>query len=231
MEATIATETKENETMSEATTVKKAQYRDDKGKMISLDAAKACRWARVEDGQPTKIYELRLAKRAAIKAGEEVPIREKATYAAGSQSHAEVPSPYDLNRRSGYRVIWQVLAEHVNEAVSREFLETEVRERLQAEAPEWYNARYSEVPYDVWANTIVINRAPYNEKIEAMRQRVSINDANTEVTLMTDVTEARVAKKRGRKPKAAVEPTTVEPASDDEATVEQSVETVVEATA
>jgi len=201
------------------------RYRDENGKMISKEVAKTHRWAHKETGLPTKIYEHRLAVREAIKNGTPVPVRAKKTYEAGSQSHADVPSPYDLNRRSGYRTIFQVLAENVGEVVPTAELHAEVNARLQAEAPEWYNGRYSETPYDVEANAYVMTRAPYNAKIEAMNQRVSQTDEG--FVLNVDVTTPRVLKKRGRKPKAVEAPAldaTVEPDTDNDATVAENVE-------
>jgi len=193
------------------------RYRDEHGKMISKEVAKQKRWAHKEDGTPTKIYLHRLAVRDAIKAGQEPPKRPKKSYEAGSQSHADVPSPYDLNRRSGYRTIWQVLAEKANEFVSIEDLHAEVNRRLAEEAPEWYGERYSDAePYDVEANAYVMTRAPYNAKIEAMAQRV-VQEAEG-FKLMTDVTTPRVLKKRGRKPKAeAPAPEATVEADDDNA--------------
>jgi len=196
------------------------RYRDEHGKMISKDVAMTHRWAHKEDGTPTKIYLHRLAVREAMKNGTEVPKRPKKTYEPGSQSHADVPSPYDLNRRSGYRTIFQVLAENVGNVVPTTELHDEVNSRLQAEAPEWYGARYSETPYDVEANAYVMTRAPYNVKIEAMGQRVSQVDNG--FVLNVDVTEPRVYRKRGRKPKVQEVPapeTTVEADNDTAVTV------------
>lgn len=207
-------------TTTETTLPANFRYRDENGKMISREKAIAKRWAHKADGTPTKIYLLQLAKREAVKNGEEPPKRQKKTYEAGSQTHADVPSPYDLNRRSGYRTIWQVLAEHANEFVSVEDLHTEVNSRLAAEAPEWYGERYSdENPYDVEANAYVMTRAPYNAKIEAMDQRVVQEDEGFK--LMTNVTTPRVLKKRGRKPKAQEAPAepTVEADEDNAVTV------------
>ena len=187
-----------NENETENTVPVNFRYRDDNGKMISKEAAIEKRWAYKGDGSPTKIYQHRLAIREAEKNGTERPVREKKTYDPGSQSHANVPSPYDLKRRSGYRVIWQVLAENVGDFVGIKDLTTTVIARLKVEAPDWYERRYSETPYDVETNAYVMTRAPYNAHIEAMSQRVVKEDEGFK--LMTDVTEPRQLKKRGRKP-------------------------------
>lgn len=187
------------------------RYRDEHGKMISKEEAEKRRWAHKADGTPTKIYLHRLEVRKAIRNGEEPPKRPKKKYEPGSQTYAGIPSPYNLNRRSGYRTIWQVFAENANEFVSVEDLHAEVNRRLAEEAPEWYGDHYSdENPYDVEANAYVMTRKPYNAKIEAMKQRVVQEDEGFK--LMTNVTTPRVLKKRGRKPKAQEAPeTTVEP--------------------
>lgn len=210
------------QTPTEQSLPKNFRYRDENGKMISLEEAKKRRLAYKDTGLPTKIYQLRMEKKEAEKNGEDVPIRSKKTYEAGSQTHNDVPSPYDLNRRSGYGIIWKVLAEHVNEFVDTETLIKEVNDRFQSQFPEWYNSRYSdENPYDVEQNAYVMTRAPYNAKIEAMGQRVIKEDEGFK--LMTNVTEPRKLKKRGRKPKK--QETVVE--TDDESSVEVSADETV----
>lgn len=196
------------------------RYRDENGKMISKDEAIKRRWAHKEDGNPTKIYLHRMAIREAEKNGDPRPIREKKSYEAGSQSHNDIPSPYDLERRSGYRVIWQVLAENVNEFVTSEDLHAEVNRRLSQEAPEWYQDRYMDEPYNVEQNANVMTRAPYNKVLESMQQRV-VNENNS-FKLMINVTEPRQLKKRGRKPKIkAVTPdATIENDNDNATEVE-----------
>ena len=201
------------------------RYRDENGKMISKEVAKTHRWAAKETGLPTLIYKHRLVVREAVKNGTTVPVRAKKTYEAGSQAHAEIASPYDLARRSGYRTIWQVLAENANEFVTIEALTAEVNDRLQKESPKWYNGRYADVAYDVEANAYVMTRAPYNDKIEAMAQRVT-QEADG-FMLMTEVATPRVLKKRGRKPKAVEAPVEA-PALD--ATVETDDDTSVAVT-
>lgn len=189
--------TKSPETATSATPAS-FRFRDENGKMISKEVAIENRWARKEDGAPTKIYQHRLVVREALKAGLPVPKRAKKSYVAGSQSHNDIPSPFDLLRRSGYGVIWQVLAENVGMFVTPEVLTVEVNTRLKEQAGEWYASRYSDaVPYDVVANAYVMTRAPYNAKIEAMAQRVVQDDGG--FMLMVNVTEARQLKKRGRK--------------------------------
>jgi len=176
------------------------------GKMITLDEAKKQRLAYKDTGLPTKISILRAQKKEAKEAGTDIPLRSKKTYEAGSQSHNDVPSPYDLNRRSGYRTIWQILAENANQFVSVEDLQAEVNKRLKEEdAGDWYERRYSETPYDAETNAYVMTRAPYNVKIEAMAQRVVKEDEG--FMLMTEVAEPRTLKKKGRKAKAKVEDT------------------------
>jgi len=195
-------------------------FRGENGKMISKEEAIKCRWAHKVDGTPTKIYLHRLACRKAAKNGEPIPVRPKKTYEPGSQTHAGIQSPYDLQRRSGYRAIWQVLAERANQPVPISELTVEVNSRLVVEAPEWYNERYGEIPYDVETNAYVMTRAPYNVKIEAMGQRV-VQEGDY-FMLMTNVTEPRVLKKVGRKPKVKE---SVTPAM--EATVEADTDEAV----
>gem|GEM_PF-4892840 len=175
------------------------RYRDENGKMVTKEVAIEKRWAHKEDGTPTKIYLHRLEVREAIKNGLPIPIRPKKRYEAGSESHNGIASPFALSRRSGYGVIWQVLAEKVGEVVPTSYLTAEVNRRLQENAPEWYSEHYSEEnPYNVEANAYVMTRAPYNRKIEAMQQRVIFE--NNGFKLMVNVTEPRVLRKRGRKP-------------------------------
>lgn len=174
------------------------RYRDENGKMVSKEVAIQKRWAHKEDGSPTKIYLHRQVVREALKNGLPAPKRAKKSYEAGSQSHNGVASPYDLNRRSGYGVIWQVLAENVGQFVPADTLTAEVNKRLREGAPEWYDGHYSdENPYDVVANAYVMTRAPYNAKIEAMHQRVTQEAEGFKLSV--DVTEPRQLKKRGRK--------------------------------
>ena len=184
---------------------KKHSYRGSNGKMISLAEAKEKRWAN-KDGQPTKFYEHELKRREAKKNGDTYT-RPRAS--APEQFHAGIKSPYDLRRRSGYAEIWKVLAENADTFVSHEELFKVVNERLKTDekSAKWYEEKYSsqDKVYDTHYNSIVINRAPYNKPIEALKQRVIV-DAELGVMLMTDVTEPRQLKKRGRKPKVQVEP-------------------------
>jgi len=177
------------------------RYKNENGKMISKDEAIQRRWAHKEDGTPTKIYLHRLAVREAEKNGLERPIRPKKSYVAGSQEHNGVASPYDLNRRSGYGTIWQVLAEHVGEVVPSVTLNAEVNQRLAETAPEWYAKKgYDVTPYDAVTNAYVMTRRPYNETIEAMQQRVTQEGDGFKLAI--NVTEPRELKKRGPKAKA-----------------------------
>ena len=214
---------------------KRVSYRGDNGQMVSLDVAKQRRWARKEDGQPTKIYQHRMAIRAAVKAGTPVPVRTKTP--APEQDYAGLSSPFDLRRRSGYGTIWTVLAENKDTFMDIDKLSTEVNARLESKWQEWYTGKgYSkENPYDTLSNVIVMNRAPYNgvksnkvtdpdtgevtketyvepRSIEGLNQRVIISEDKSKAMLATNVTESRSFKKRGRKSK--VEATTVEPAKD-----------------
>lgn len=188
----------QNETPKTDAPATNFRYRDENGKMISKEIAIQKRWAHKEDGSPTKIYLHRQTVREALKNGLPVPKRAKKTYEPGSQTHNGIASPYDLNRRSGYGVIWQVLAENVGQIVAFDVLTEEVNKRLKEVAPEWYTTRYSnENPYDVIANAYVMTRAPYNVKIEAMQQRVTQDDGGFKLSI--DVAEPRQLKKRGRK--------------------------------
>jgi len=207
------------------------RYRNEKGTMISKEVAIAKRWAHKEDGSPTKIYLHRLAVREARKNGEPIPVRAKKRYEVGSQSVNDVPSPYDLNRRSGYGVIWQVLAENVGQVVPVETLNAEVNASLKDKYPEWYTTKKGygdDSQYDTETNAYVMTRKPYNAVIESMAQRVTQEDDG--FMLSINVTEPRTLKKRGRKPKAKVEEA---PAVVPEATVEvdNDVATVIEAEA
>jgi hypothetical protein len=195
------------------------RYRDFTKKgwpFMSRANAEKKRWARKSDGQPTKIYTHALAQATARKNGEEVPVRSRK--APDVQEHAGIQSPYDLNRRSGYKTIWQVLAENANSFVSHKKLHTEVNKRLAKDPTDktgWYEANYKSKgkKYDTVNNAVVIARAPYNGiqsdgsvkpvSIEGLSQRVVI-DTEQGVMLMTEVTEPRQFKKRGRKAKNEV---------------------------
>ena len=122
-------------------------------------------------------------------------------YAKNSdQKMGDLHSPYDLNRRSGQRLIWQALASSSNTTMTRAELQEKVAKAYRAEFPEYYNAKYTnDAPFDSWTTVIVMNRAPFNAKIEALKQRVEVDTIAETVMLMTDVAEPRVAKKRGRK--------------------------------
>jgi hypothetical protein len=84
-----------------------------------------------------------------------------------------IKSPYDLNRRSGYKTIWQVLAERHDTVVTNEELHAEVNKRLatESDSSEWYASKYSSLKDDlghakeypaVKNATDVMTRAPYN---------------------------------------------------------------------
>ena len=220
--------------MSTETKEKKFQFRnvDNKGwPFMKLADAIAKKWAKKETGEPTKIYFHKLAQAQAKKKGELIP--KRAHKAIPEQSHAGIDSPYDLRRRSGYKTIWQVLAENANTVVSWDVLQNEVNERLKAEeiSVAWYEKNFTSpheklekevdgktvkydgkllpsCEYDTHYNAIVIARAPYNgilpdgtikeRSIEGMQQRVIISDDGA--TLLTEVTEPRQIKSRGRNP-------------------------------
>jgi len=204
--------------MSNEATVTKIKFRDFTAKgwpFMSVEAAKERRWARKSDGAPTKIYLHALAKAQAKKRGEEIPVRKRA--AAPDQQYAGLESPFDLRRRSGYKMIWMVLAESPDEFVPHDVLQEEVNKRLAVDPTDkngWYQEKFASegIQYDTYKNSIVLGRAPYNgiidvktgetkpRSIEGLNQRV-ILDPELGVKLMTNVTEPRELKKRGRKPK------------------------------
>jgi hypothetical protein len=221
--------TKETNTATTDTVSKaKSNFRfREAGKMISKDRAIELGYAYKKTGEPTKRYLHLLACREAKKNGTPAPVRQKKTYEGGSQSHAGIASPFDLTRRSGYRVIWQVLAEHPNETVSAETLQKEVNRRLLETDPDWYKTRYSKKsPYDALSNAYVINRSPYNVPIEALKQRVVKSEGG--YMLMTEVTTPRAFAKRGRKAKEVTPEVAIEPENDTAVTIVAEV-AVVEA--
>jgi len=183
---------------------KRPSYRGPSG-FISVEKAKELRWARKSDGMPTKFYEHELERRKAVKEGE---VYKRPRKAAPDQTHAGIQSPYDLRRRSGYAEIWKVLAENADTFVSYDELLKTVNERLKIgeNSKDWYEEKYTsnDKLYDTHDNAVVINRAPYNERIEALRQRV-ILDAELGVMLQTNVTEPRQQKRKGRKSNAVAQ--------------------------
>lgn len=214
---------------------------------MKLEEAKEKRWANKNDGQPTKIYLHALAKAQAEKNGAVAPKRSRK--AAPEQFHAGIQSPYDLRRRSGYKMIWMVLAEKANEFVSHEYLHAEVNKRLATDPTDkngWYEKNFASegLEYDTYKNSIVIGRAPYNGvqsdgtvkdiSIEGLQQRVVL-DSVEGVMLMTEVAEPRNFKKRGRKLKTTNEvvednDTSVVIDSEDSSTeAEETVEETVQA--
>jgi len=180
---------------------KKKQVTYRKGsKFISLDEAKKLRWAHKSTGQPTKIYDLVLAKRQAKKNGEQIPVR-KWISKNPNQVFNGIESPYVLTRRSGQRLIWQELAKTPNEVVSRKDMQERVNIAYKKEFPEFYESHYSdEAQFDTWITAIIMNRAPFNARIEAIAQRVDVDTVAETIILKTNVTTPRVNKKRGRKP-------------------------------
>jgi len=205
---------------------------------MKLEDAVEKRWASKADGQPTKIYLQKLAKLQAEKKGEVVPVRPRK--AAPEQEYAGLPSPYDLRRRSGYKTIWQVLADNVGKEVSFDDLQAEVNKRL-AEDPcdknGWYEKNFASKgeEYDSHYNVNVIARAPYNgiqsdgsvkeRSIEGYNQRVVISE--TGATLLTNVTEPRPFKNRGRKPTQPIANEVVED-DDTSTTIDSEVAETVE---
>ena len=206
---------------------KNISYYDDEGKLISLNVAKSKRWAYKKTGKPTKIYKLRLAKRAARKNGELEPIRQWVPQHL-NQKMGDLQSPYDLTRRSGQRLIWQALAKNPNKTMTRAELQKSVNEAYKKEFPDYYNKKYTqESPFDTWVTVIVMNRAPFNAKIEALKQRIEVDTVSETVMLRTEVTEPRQPKKRGRKSgtKNKLKESVVE--VDNETSIEVNVEAVV----
>ncbi len=183
------------------------RYKDGKNHFISKERAIELGWAN-EDGTPTVAYEEELARRAngQTEVGETADDQAAGSPGVGSERphHSGIPSPYDLERRSGYRVIWQVLAESHDKVVPWDVLQKEVNDRLATEekSAEWYERNYASQTdengdskqYDAHANAIVINRAPYNKRIEELHQRVII--ASEGAMLMTNVTGPRQPKRK-----------------------------------
>jgi hypothetical protein len=175
---------------------------------ISKERAIQMGWAKKSDGSPTAKYAKVLEARENMKGKKRRKQRESADLAHVFGTHAGIESPFNLERRSGYKTIWQILAESVGELVPFDILQTAVNERLATEeaSSEWYEKKYSsqtdesgEVKqYDTHANAIVINRHPYNTRIEALQQRVVISADG--VTLLTDVAEPRENRRVGRRP-------------------------------
>lgn len=229
MEALVAAKKMKNK-FDEKMSVDKPKnvfYRDDKGKMVSLDVAKSKRWAHKKTGEPTKIYKLRLAKRSAHKNGEPEPIRQWVPQNQ-DQKMGDLQSPYDLTRRSGQRLIWQALAKNPNKIMTRVELQNSVNEAYKEEFPDYYNKKYTqESPFNAWVTVIVMNRAPFNAKIEALKQRIEVDTVSETVMLRTEVTEPRQPKKRGRKlgTKNKLKEPVVE--VDNETSIEVNVEAVV----
>jgi hypothetical protein len=198
------------------TTIRFRNFNEKGWPFMSVEDAKAKRWASKADGSPTKIYLHALAKAQAKKRGEEIPVRKRA--AAPDQEFAGIASPFDLRRRSGYKMIWMVLAESPDEYVPHDVLQEEVNNRLAVDPTDkngWYEENFASknTQYDTYKNSIVLGRAPYNgiidvktgetkpRSIEGLNQRIVL-DPELGVKLMTNVTEPRELKKRGRKPKA-----------------------------
>jgi hypothetical protein len=113
------------------------------------------------------------AEEAGLPIPKRLPRKQKKAQVYEANDGTLIPSPYDLERRSGYKVIWQVLAERHDEVVSNEELHAEVNKRLSSdpESAEWYHDKYSsrldelgqpeEYPVIINAAT-VMTRPPYN---------------------------------------------------------------------
>jgi hypothetical protein len=212
----LETKNREEQTM-ENKNEKPPAYRDENGKLISLSEAKKRRWASKEDGMPTKIYELRLAKREAKRNGEEIPVRKWESKNTGAEYNG-IESPFDLDRRSGQALVWQVLADAKDTPVTKADLNTAVNKIYAERFADYYNQKYNEQPFDAWTTAIVMSHAPSDAKIEAVNQRLDVDTVAETVVLLTNVTEPKTPKKRGRKPKAVVE-------IDEGTTVEVNAET------
>jgi hypothetical protein len=100
-------------------------------------------------------------------------------------------SPYKLDRRSGYRIIWQVLAERHDQIVSNDYLHDEVNKRL-AEDPataKWYVDTYSSKTdalgqakdYPVITNAAtVMTRHPYNGVTRLANDQMKVDPVSLE---------------------------------------------------
>jgi len=164
---------------------------------ISLDEAKKLGWAKLRDGSPTALYLRILDQRTKMKGKK----RRKEMVHSSFGEYSGISSPFKLDRRSGYKTIWQVLAEKSNSLVPWSIIQGEVNERLSTEekSKSWYFDNYiiNDFEYDAKSNCIMISRHPYNVRIERLSQRVLIGDEGA--TLLTNVSFAREFKKRGRK--------------------------------
>jgi hypothetical protein len=135
--------------------------------------------------------------------------------------YCNLKTPYNLDRRSGYKTIWQVLALHASKDkderalnsiakderppqylfVSWKTLSREVNKMLKKEAcsSAWYRANYSETtPYNVINNSKVIARYPYNKMIEELGQRIVIDDEYGAILITNTNGIPRVLKSHGR---------------------------------
>ena len=113
------------------------------------------------------------AEEAGLPIPKRIPRKKKDAQLYEANDGTMIPSPYDLERRSGYKIIWQVLAERHDEVISNEELHAEVKKRLASdpESAEWYHEKYSshldelgmpeEYPVIINAAT-VMTRPPYN---------------------------------------------------------------------
>jgi len=85
-------------------------------------------------------------------------------------------SPYGQKRRSGYRFIWQVLAENPDTIIPWDKLQKEAVARFKAEFPEYIAKNYGpDHEYDVRTQVGVMDRSPYNAPVEKVGQRVIRN--------------------------------------------------------
>lgn len=137
------------------------------------------------------------------------------------QIFADLKSPYDLNRRSGYASIWKKLAENAsagndkkalnalkeNERIPKECfvswkkLSNAVNKDLSSNSADWYKKEYTDngKVYDVNYNAKVIARHPYNVRIEELGQRVIVDPEFGAMLISDTKGTPRILKRKGRK--------------------------------
>jgi len=177
--------------------VSDSQFHYRQGKtFISLEKAQTLGWAKLSDGSPTADYLKILDARERRKKKGKKPRKPRKSASLGFVygKHAGIESPFNLERRSGYKTIWQVLAESVDKIVPWDKLQKEVNKRLSEEdaSKDWYKEKYVDEgkTYDTRYNAgKVLTRHPYCSKLEALNQRVYANDKGAR--LATNVTTKR----------------------------------------
>ena len=113
------------------------------------------------------------ALRVGLPTPQRLPRKQRVAGEIIAEDGTVIKCPYDMDRRSGYKVIWQVLAEKHDQVVSNEELHKEVNKRLaeDPESAEWYREKYSSIlddlgmpsEYPVVKNAAdVMTRHPYN---------------------------------------------------------------------